>query len=120
VVASVQDVSAHFARNSFGDQLIVSRVLLQLEENLKGSSAEPMLSVDVEGGTIGDLTLHVSDLPALRPGERAVFFLERTGDGHLVPHLRGLGILKLTDQNSVRGSTLTLASVRQMVRAVRP
>jgi hypothetical protein len=114
VVATVVDVQASFERNAFGDQLIMSRALLQLEEILKGPAAD-RLEVEVEGGTIGDLTLRVSDMPSLRPGERAVFFLNRGPADTYVPHLRGLGVLKL-DSGRVRDSNLTLDNVRSAVR----
>jgi hypothetical protein len=62
------------------------------------------------------VTLKVSDLPAVRTGDRAVFFLDQgVGDSYL-PHLRGRGILKLADNDVVEGSTLTLAELRQQVR----
>ena len=115
VVGRVIDVQAEFQSNKFGDQLIVSHALVEVSESLKGAP-EAMVRVDVEGGTVGDLTLKVSDLPAVRTGDRAVFFLDQgTGDRYL-PHLRGRGILKLADSDIVEGSTLTLADLRQQVR----
>jgi hypothetical protein len=118
VVAQVAGVDARFERNRFGDELIVSRVVLQVQETLKGRPLRAV-SLDLEGGTVGDVTLHVSDLPALAPGDRAVFFLDRgRADAH-VPHLRGQGILRLDDTDGVEGSTLTLEAIRQMVQEVR-
>src|SRR5204863_9679020 len=105
VVARVIDVHAQFETNRFGDQLIVSSALLEVVENLKGAPAAT-LRVSVEGGTVGDLTLKVSDLPAMHTGDRAVFFLDQAaGDNH-VPHLRGRGILKLAASDQIEGSTL--------------
>jgi hypothetical protein len=77
------------------------------------------VGVDVEGGTIGDLTLRVSDMPTFQRGERAVFFLSQGPVGNLVPHRRGLGVLKLDAQGRIRGSNVTLAEVRAAVRASR-
>jgi hypothetical protein len=116
VVASVSDVSASFAANEYGDQLIVSQVSLAVEESLKGQHTSSMV-VEVEGGTVGDLTLEVSSLPRMTPGERAVFFVTTNRHGKFVPHLRGLGILKLDGQNRVRGSALDLAAIRQAAAA---
>jgi hypothetical protein len=87
-----------------------------IEDNLKGASREAMLSVDVEGGTVGDLTLEVSDMPSVRQGERAVFFLRRSAGGKHVPHLRGQGIIKLQSDDKVHGTSLTLDAIRSMVR----
>src|SRR6188472_3556445 len=65
VVAEVTDVTPRFDVNEHGDRLIISRVLLQVEETLK-VTASPIVEMDVEGGTIGDLTLKVSDLLVIR------------------------------------------------------
>lgn len=114
VVATVTDVTAAWQTNEFGDQLIVSNVQLHIEESLKGGPARS-LNMDLIGGTVGDITLEVSSLPQLARGERAVFFLEATPNGRLVPHRRGEGILKLDPQNRVRGSDLDLTRIREMV-----
>jgi hypothetical protein len=115
VVATATTVTPVWRTNSYGDQLIVSLVGLQVEETLKGQPAS-FVSLDLEGGTIGDITLHVSSLPSLKPGERAVFFLDETGSGSHVPHLKGLGILKLETNNQVRGSSLRLDDIRRMAQ----
>jgi hypothetical protein len=74
--------------------------------------------VAVEGGTVGDLTLKVSDMPALNSGDRAVFFLDDdgNGNGNHIPHDRGRGVLKLTEADRVEGTTLTLDAVREQIR----
>jgi hypothetical protein len=102
--------------NEHGDRLIVSVLRVVASETLKGA-AESTLDVEVEGGTIGDLTLRVSDLPALAPGDRAVFYLRRNARGDLEPHGRGEGLLRLDQSNRVPGSSLTLEEIRQTVRA---
>jgi hypothetical protein len=113
VVASISDVTASHETNEFGDKLIVSHAKLAVEETMKGPS-EPA-TVDVIGGTLDGYTLHVSSLPLVTRGDRAVFFLERGKNGKLQPHLRGQGILKLDTSNNVRGSSLTLDDIRRMV-----
>ena len=45
VVAQVVDVQSRFATNRFGDQLIVSHVVLDVAETLKGPAART-LNVD--------------------------------------------------------------------------
>jgi len=116
VVASVANVQSTFDRTPHGDQVIVSHIQLQVEETLKGASAAA-LSLTVEGGTVGDLTMRVSDMPTLKAGERAVFFLDSAAAGDHRSHGRGLGILKLDGSDRVQGSTLTRGDVRSMVRA---
>lgn len=114
VVATVARVDPVFQRNRFGDELIVSRVLLLVEEHLKGSGAQNMV-MEIEGGTIGDLTLDVSDLPVVRVGDRGVFFAARGESGALVPNQRGEGILLLDGSNKVKGRALTLDEIRAQV-----
>ena len=99
-----------------GDRLIVTVLRVIVGETLKGA-AESTLDVEVEGGTIGDLTLRVSDLPILVAGDRAVFYLRRDARGALVPRGRGEGLLRLDQSNRVPGSSLTLDEVRRTVRA---
>ena len=113
VVARILDVRAQFETNQFGDQLIVSHAVLEVLETLKGAS-EATVEVAVEGGTVGDITLKVSDLPSLHSGERAVFFLEPASGGNK-PHGRGRGILKLDDDDRVQGSNLSLSEVKSQV-----
>jgi hypothetical protein len=115
VVATVADVQSAFAVNQFGDQLIVSNVTVQVEETLKGRAAG-QVSMAIEGGTVGDITLRVSDMPSMSRGERAVLFLDETPAGAHVPHGRGLGILKLEGADQVGGTNLTLADLRALVR----
>jgi hypothetical protein len=115
VVATVGDVFAAYETNEFGDRLIVSHARLEIEESLKGG--DDALTLDYEGGTVDGVTLHVSSLPSLRRGERAVFFVARGQRGEYKPHLRGQGILKLDDQNHVPNSSLTLDDIRRMAQS---
>jgi hypothetical protein len=116
VVASVTDVQSRFVANESGDQLIVSQVTLNVEESLKGNERK-QLTMQIEGGTVGDLTLRVSDMPAMAKGERAVIFLDQTASGVLVPHRRGLGVLKLTG-SYLTGTDIPLTRVKDTVRQV--
>lgn len=114
VVGTVVDVHSSFRTNASGDQLIVSRAVVLVDEQLKGPGQSSTIEVDIEGGTVGDLTLTVSDMPSIAIGERATFFLNRGESGVHVPHLRGLGILKLDKHGRVPGSSLTLTQIRRM------
>jgi hypothetical protein len=117
VVGRVTAVNPMWNVNEFGDRLIVSVVTVAVDETLRGP-AQQTLDVEVEGGTIGDVTLHVSDLEPVATGDRAVFYLARSRRGALVPHLRGQGLLKLDRSNRVRGSNVTLDEVRRTARQV--
>ena len=117
VVATVTRVEPVFQKNEHGDDLIVSRTHLRIDKVLKSNrpAQEEAVVVEVEGGTIGDLTLDVSDLPTLERGERAVLFLSKNARGANVPQGRGEGILKLDPADRVTGTGLTLAEVRAAV-----
>jgi hypothetical protein len=112
VVGRVTSVTGVWRQNEFGDRLIYSVVRVAVDETLKGQ-AQPTVDVEVEGGTVGDLTLRVSDMTPLKTGDRAVFYLKRTSRGILVPHLRGQGLLKLDASDRVVGSSETLTQVRR-------
>jgi hypothetical protein len=116
VVGQVLDVQSRFSSNRFGDQLIVSDLIVDVLEIMKGS-AQSRISVALEGGTVGDLTLKVSDLPALKAGERAVFFLDGDAGTPFLPHGRGRGIFKLAQDDRVEGTSVTLGDVRRAVRS---
>ena len=113
VVARVAAVRAQFETNRFGDQLIMSHAVLEVLETLKGAPAAS-LNVAVEGGTVGDLTLKVSDLPSLAEGERAMFFLDAAGSDH-TPHGRGLGIVKIDERDRAEDG-VSLDDLRMQVR----
>ena len=63
----------------------------------------PTSSVTIEGGTVGDLTLEVSDMPVMEEGDRAVVFLEDSKKGGYVPHRRGSGVMKVDREQRRRG-----------------
>ena len=117
VVAKVVAVESAFGVNDHGDQLILSHVTLQVEETLKGPHLDAM-AMTIEGGTVGGLTLKVSDMPVLQRGERAVMFLDGHYNDH-VPTDRGNGVLKLDRSNKVDGTAVTLDDVRDIVRSAR-
>ena len=68
-------------------KLILTDTTLEVAESLKGQNART-IEVTTVGGQIGDAVLHVSGMPAFRPGENAIVFIERSG-GYLT--VVGLG-----------------------------
>ncbi len=74
VVGKVEDVRSDFGENERGDELILSTVTLSVQESLRGE-APPVIEFEIEGGTVDDLTLKVSDAPELRPGDVGAFAL---------------------------------------------
>ena len=118
VVGQVTAVEPSWRTNVHGDQLIVSRAWVRTEETLKGKAAIEV-PVEIEGGSIGDLTLKVSDMPMLQRGDRAVFLLKRGAAGELVPHRRGEGILRVEPDGEVRAVGMRLDQIRQLARQIR-
>ncbi len=76
VVGNVVDVNGYFDVNDWGDELIFSRVEVEVEKNLKGK-AERAVVFSVEGGQIGDLTLKVSEFPSFSQGEKIKLYLKK-------------------------------------------
>jgi hypothetical protein len=118
IVGRVTAVNPVWRTNDFGDRLIVSIARVAVDETLRGA-AQSSVEVEVEGGTIGDVTLRVSDIDPIATGDRAVFYLKRTARGAFVLHLRGQGFLKLDRSDRVRGGSLRLADIRRAVAEVR-
>lgn len=118
VVGTVVNIQSHFDVNRFGDQLIVSDTEVRVDETLKGAP-QSVVTVTLEGGTVGDLTLEVSDMPPMKKGDRAVMFLNQTPAGGHLPWGRGNGVLKLDSTNHIEGTNLTLDDVKRMVGAAR-
>lgn len=116
VVATVTDVQSSFGVNDHGDQLILSRVSVRVDETMKGPH-EGTAVVTLEGGTVGDLTLSVSDMPEMAKGERAVLFLDDSPKNGQVPHGRGAGVMKLDENDRVEGTDLTIDDIRAAVKA---
>lgn len=81
VVGTVADVSGYFDVNEWGDELVFSRVEVEVEKNLKGK-AERVVVFSVEGGQIGDLTLKVSESPSFNRGEKIKLYLKREAGRH--------------------------------------
>jgi hypothetical protein len=92
----------------------VSHVDLAVEETLKGNAAHAV-TLDVPGGTLGGLILEASHEPKLDLGDRAVVFVKQNKDGRNVPYLADQGVLKLDSNNRIKGTTLDLDAVKQMV-----
>jgi hypothetical protein len=115
VVATVGETAARYERNDYGDELIVTRATLAVEEAIKGPGES--VAFALEGGTVNGITMRASSVPTLQKGERAVFFLEPGKSGEFRPHLHGQGILKLDSSNRVPGSSLTLDEIRRLAKS---
>lgn len=118
VVGTVAKLEPRMVRTPRGDELIVTRTWFRVEEALKGR-ADTFLAVDVEGGTLGDISMRASDITPFVVGERAVVMVEPTAEGGWRPHRRGLGLLRLSGDNRVRDLGVSLADVRRVAAEVK-
>lgn len=71
-------------RLSDDGRIIETRVDVDVERALKGGP-RTTLTFDVPGGTFAGRTLVAEGAPSIRPGERVVLFLGRSGGGPTVP-----------------------------------
>lgn len=110
VVGTAERAEPEWRQNQHGDRLIVTRMLVHVDETLKGS-APGAFWVDIEGGTLDGVTLRVSSAPDIRPGARGVYLLQQRGQT-LELSERARGFLPLDRRNTVPGSTLALDDIR--------
>lgn len=90
-----------------GSRLIITKITLAVEQSIKGSTPRTLV-VEVVGGTIGDETLTVSDVPAFRVGDRDVLFLN--GHPHAVSPLVGSDQGRFRVLNESAGGTARVLS----------
>jgi hypothetical protein len=79
LIAKVKKVESYYGTNKWGDHLIFSKVDITVEKKLKGR-AEDFLNFVVEGGTVGDLSLKVSEYPVFTEEVRLKFYLKKVGE----------------------------------------
>ena len=118
VVGTISDVTSRMGTNAAGDRLIYSDLVVDLSETLKGD-LRGSVTVTVEGGEVGGLTLAVSDMPTLRRGDRALFFLTRNASGEWAVYGRGGGVMKIDGAGRLGNGPLTLDSARTQIRSAR-
>jgi len=77
LIGKVKKVESYYGSNTWGDNLIFSRVSVKVEKKLKGEMFDNV-EFTVEGGTVGDMTLNVSECPLFSEGEVFLFYLKKT------------------------------------------
>ncbi len=55
--------------------MIYTYVTVRVEEVVAGAVGRPVITIKCPGGTVGDITCEVSDVPSFSVGERAILFL---------------------------------------------
>lgn len=86
LVGEVADAQGYYDFNKWGDYLIFSRVTVKVEKELKGRAGK-YAAFSIEGGSVGDQALYVSESPAFEKGDRFKFFLKKSdGDFKFIGH----------------------------------
>lgn len=80
VAGKVKKVESFYATNAWGDKLILSEVKLKVEKAIKGVAPDVVAFI-VEGGTVGDVMLRVSNVPFFEEGDDFVVYLKKK-DNH--------------------------------------
>jgi hypothetical protein len=75
VVGTIASSRTHWGQDG---RMILTEHTIRVEETLKGAASGQVRFTTV-GGTIDDLTLYVSGMPAFEEGEKTVVFLEEAG-----------------------------------------
>jgi hypothetical protein len=73
VVGGVEDVESHWTQNGTS---IFTTASVVVEEVVRGVVKQQVVSVEYEGGEIGEIGLKVSDVAPLEKGERVLLFLK--------------------------------------------
>jgi len=119
IAGHVMMVKSEFTTNEFGDRLIVTRTRVVVSEVLKGRVTSSTMEVDLEGGTVGQLRLQVSDMPEVRPGDHVVLMLRESPMGRQVPSMRGQGVFKFNRQGRDDEQGITLEDIRAAAKGGR-
>jgi hypothetical protein len=88
VVGQVQSIESRWSDDG---RMIVSSATVLVNEALLGNTAESTVTVEYEGGEVGDLGIKVSDTVPLKRGEDVVLFLKARKDEYRTQALNGGG-----------------------------
>jgi len=79
LVGKVKKVDSTYDTNRWGDFLISSGVNVKVDHVLKGILGD-YVNFTVEGGTVGEMTLKVSEIPLFEEEQTKKFYLKKVGD----------------------------------------
>jgi len=77
VLGEVENIRCEW---SLDKQIILSVVTLRIHEILKGDFYNPEIFIQYPGGTLGDISLRVSDMPTFQSSEKVLVFLKSIAD----------------------------------------
>ncbi|MFH1862029.1 MAG: hypothetical protein ABH878_04375 [bacterium] len=96
---------------------IFTYVTVAVEEQLKGSSSSSEILVQIPGGTVGEITLTVTDTPTLERGMRVILHTFFQDTGYLWIYGWEKGAL-VVENNAIPVYQMTVDQFRQLVQSV--
>lgn len=81
ILGNVEDIRCEWSLNK---EIILTVTTLKIKEVWKGQVRNSRIFIQTPGGTIGDLSLKVSDVPVFQKGEDVVVFLKTIDDVKLL------------------------------------
>ena len=83
---------------------------IQKTRVLKGAHAAGYVTITIPGGTVGDLSMSVSYLPRLNPGNKVLLLLDASGN--LRP---GQTVYRLTDADNLEQTSVSLTTIQGLI-----
>ena len=77
----VANVEAQWSEDG---KTIITRANIMITDTLKGETISNMITVEYEGGEIGDIGLRVSDVSPLKTGEDVILFLNKSAESRKI------------------------------------
>lgn len=114
LVGKVTDVQARWDEQ---ETMIYAFISVSIEETVKGQSPNKEITVRVPGGTVGDETVTVFEMPSFNKEERVLLFLIRDiySDNFFVVHGK-LGKYRITLDNKIPSMSKTLPEALSEIR----
>lgn len=115
VVGEVLDNQpSRWGTNSWGDELIYTDYTIAVTDTVKGAVKQEV-TVTLEGGTVGDVSLTADHMPTFNKGERVVLFLRDQGGEWMV--YSGLqGKLTVDENGFVAKGKVALVDLKQRIQ----
>jgi hypothetical protein len=109
VLGTVTSITSRYASTELGDHVIISTVVIDVDENMKGRRGDTV-TVQMVGGTVGGVAMGSSDqeiVPIV--GDNVIAMAARN---FVVPH----GIIKLTAAGELSEGYATATQIRAAIR----
>lgn len=78
LIGKVKKVESYYDVNKWGDELIFSKVTVKVKKKIKGK-VDDYVSFVVEGGSVAEITLKVSNYPLFKEDEEIKLYLKKVG-----------------------------------------